>query len=257
MSRALFAALGAATLIAGTASAADLPTHRAPVAPYTAAPAFTWTGFYAGVNAGVALRDSKVTAVGTAGFTGNVPLTTGNTTRFAGGGQIGYNYQISSLVLGVEADLDYLAGKGFDASGAIPAGIAAGTFTVTGSRKPNYLGTVRGRVGYAFDRTLFYVTGGLAYGAVAGGGAGSATLGGNKYPFTSTSSDSAKLGYALGAGVEYAFTANWTGRVQYLYADLGRSKTTYATTVRGTAYSSVVNPRNQVSLITLGLNYKF
>jgi outer membrane immunogenic protein len=253
MTRTFFAALSAATIIAGAASAADLPTRHAPV-PYISAPLFTWTGLYAGVNAGLAIRDNSATVVGVAGFTTNGSLSSGTNTVFAGGGQIGYNYQLSSLVLGLEADLDYLGGKGLNGNSAMTdAANGAGTFTVTGSRKVNYLGTVRGRVGYAFDRTLFYVTGGLAYGAVSGGG--SATFAGA--PFTSTSSSSTKTGYALGAGVEYAFTSNWTGRIQYLYADLGRSKTTYVGTGAALGDTAVISPRNQVSLITLGLNYKF
>ena len=92
----------------------------------------------------------------------------------------------------------------------------------------NFLGTVRGRLGYAVDRALFYVTGGLAYGG--NGGSGSVTYypsGGGPYAYTSSGNNS-NVGYAVGGGLEYAFTPNWTARIEYLFVDRGNKNTTYS-----------------------------
>ena len=99
----------------------------------------------------------------------------------------------------------------------MPAGAATPYFVALHGNNDNFLGTVRGRLGYAVGRALFYVTGGLAYGGNTGGGSVTyyPTAGG---PFAYTSSgNNSNVGYAVGGGLEYAFTPNWSGRVEYLY----------------------------------------
>ena len=139
------AALG--LLAAGAASAADLPSRKGPVVAPVYVPAFTWTGFYVGANAGWGF--GNMDSVGVSGF--------GDLDGFVGGGQIGYNYQLGQIVLGLEADF-----QGAD----LKAGPSWAGLGIVGEGKTEWFGTVRGRVGYAFDRFLPYLTGGFAYGSV-------------------------------------------------------------------------------------------
>ncbi|MGO4704147.1 outer membrane protein, partial [Microvirga sp. 2MCAF38] len=138
------------------ALAADLPSRRAPAPIIPVIPAFTWTGFYVGVNAGFgwnSSNDDNVFVPGV-GFVGNG----GSNGGFVGGGQIGYNYQVGQFVIGAETDLQYadLGHRNND--------VFVGTFGFNNKSSDNYFGTVRVRAGYAFDRALIYATGGFAYG---------------------------------------------------------------------------------------------
>ena len=182
--------------LAGSAFAADLP-RRAPPPVFTPVPVFTWTGAYFGVNAGY-ITSTKDT-VNTAGvFPANTGVITGNRPGaltlpkdgFTGGGQVGYNYQFtpgSGVVVGIEADAAYT-----DLSRTRSfLGTAGGISTFRQSQ--DFLGTVRGRLGYAFDRTLVYATGGFAYGS----GSADRSFGGF------AGNDSFRTGYAVGGGIEY------------------------------------------------------
>ena len=117
----------------------------------------------------------------------------------------------------------------------------------------NYIGTVRGRVGYAVgDRFLPYITGGLAYGSVSSYGA-IATAG--VLPFgVGASQTNTRVGWTIGAGFEYAITNNFTFKTEYLYADLGRS-TLFSGTVLG--IPAYVGERTTAHIVRAGINYKF
>lgn len=218
MKKYLLASVAALGLVAaGAASAADLPSRKGPIAaPVYMPPAFTWTGFYVGANAGYGWGN-----VNTNGF-GQVSDLDG----FVGGGQIGYNYQMGQFVLGLEADL-----QGADLSSGNNLGLVG--------VKTEYFGTVRARVGVAFDRFMPYITGGWAYGNVK-----------TSIPGIGFSSDRTHTGgYAVGAGLEYAVTNNIIAGVEYLYVDLGdKSINTLVGTGKVGTDFSVVRAR---------LSYKF
>lgn len=222
----LLASVAALGLVAaGAASAADLPSRKGPVsAPIVYAPAFTWTGFYVGGNAGYGFGNIDSTNLG-------VLNSFSDPKGFVGGGQIGYNYQIGQIVLGAEADF-----QGAD----LRARVSNGGFTAT--NELNYFGTVRARVGYAFDRFLPYVTGGFAYGNVKTSLAG---------PGFAVRDDNTQYGYTLGGGLEYAITNNWTAKVEYLYVNLERER---INTPFGTTGAKV---GTDFSVVRAGLNYKF
>lgn len=181
----------AAALLIGASStaamAADLPSRKVAPAPYvTQAPIFTWTGLYVGLQAGYAWDRVSVDNTFAA-----VPL---NISRdgFVGGAHVGYLYQAGPAVFGLEGDVEGTTIKN--------SGLRA---------------SLRGRLGLAMDRTLFYVTGGGA-------------LANQNYtlfsPFTgfNTNASATKLGWTVGAGVEYAFAPNWSARVEYRYSDFGK-----------------------------------
>ena len=216
-----------ALAITSSAFAADLPRRTAPAAtPYLSpVPAFNWTGAYVGVNGG--FDYASFTKGGKAAF--------GSPSGGLVGGTIGYNYQINqNFVAGLEGDLDWTS----------LSGTRANAFSANSSSRSrlNSLFTLRGRVGYAADRALIYATGGYAGGNVK------STL----VDVTNgvTGSDSSyRSGYALGAGLEYAFTSNISAKAEYLYTALG-TKAMFPAPDR-------INPGVNVSAIRAGLNYRF
>lgn len=220
MKKLLLTGAAFASLLAGAAHAADLPRRSVPVAPapIAAIPVFTWTGFYVGVNAGYGfgVGDDRL-RIGDARVRFK-----DDREGFVGGGQAGFNYQMGMVVLGLETDLQYadLGERGrFRADGR----------TFRGREADDYFGTVRGRLGLAFDRFLVYGTGGLAYGDVG--------------PFGTDG-----IGYTVGGGVEYAFTNNLTAKVEGLYVNLDRDERLRGVRVRG---------EEEFGVVRAGLNYKF
>jgi outer membrane immunogenic protein len=191
----LLAATALTTAGLSAASAADLPVRTAPPAPvFAPVPLFTWTGFYGGVNAGWGWRNSDrdpvflAPGVGTPGLAGTLIFPGGDDGGFTGGGQIGYNYQIGSFVVGVETDIQWVDADQNQDVVFIQGPGFAGNFVpgIFNSNTPEWWGSVRGRLGVAFDRVLVYATGGLAY--------------------TDNST-----GWAVGGGVEWALPVNWLG----------------------------------------------
>ncbi len=205
MKRLLLAA-AAATLAGAPALAADMGRRAQPYYGPPPAQLFNWTGFYVGSNAGW----------GWGSALGADP------SGYLIGLQAGYNFQYASgLLAGIESDI---AISGIEGSGA------TGTFGL------DYLGTVRGRLGYAMDRYLAYGTAGLAYGR------GDVSIAG-------LSNEQTHVGYTVGAGVEAMIAPNITARLEYLYVDLGRE--TYTTTLGQTRAAFDAN------ILRTALNYKF
>jgi outer membrane immunogenic protein len=232
----LAAAATTGLLAASTAFAADLParTYTPPAPPVAAIPVFTWTGFYVGLNAGYGwnVNDSAVTVPGV----GLVDVTGDD--GFVGGGQVGYNYQFGSFVLGVEGDLQY-ADLGNERD------VTFGNSFVAGGGL-DWFGTVRARAGYAFDRALLYATGGFAF----GGGSGGDCLA-NGVPFTC--GDDTSTGWTLGGGLEYAVTNNFTVKLEGLYVNLDRASDD------APFDTGVLLNRDdyEFGVVRAGLNYKF
>ena len=250
----------ALSALAGSALAADLPYRRAAPAPaFVAVPVFTWTGFYVGANAGYGFAgDDNVSTVGlnaaARGYIASGVSAAGtklDKSGFVGGGQIGYNYQIGALVLGAEADIQYT-----DLSKTSNLAFPGSNFSSYRSSM-DYLGTVRGRIGYAMDRWMIYATGGLAYGDVYSrhfdGAAG--------VPLYVGARSGTETGYAVGAGVEYAMPAfNWGGsaatvKLEYLYYDLGSRNITSVSSTGAGYFNSRF--QNDGHIVRAGLNWKF
>jgi outer membrane immunogenic protein len=207
------------------ANAADLPQpYKAAPGGYIA-PAFSWTGFYVGINGGYGWGDADVSnSFGS--------FTTGKQNGWLIGGTLGYNYQTGNWVWGLEGDADYALIKG-NTSNTLACSSGTCKF------EDNWFATARGRIGYAFDRWLPYVTFGGAF------------AGTKVTPAGGSSSTDTAVGWTAGAGIEYAFLGSWSAKLEYLYADLG--KTTCGASVCG--ISTDIEPK--VNLVRLGINYRF
>ncbi len=284
----------AACLTATGALAADLPSRRAP--PVYAAPppipVFTWTGVYIGANAGYAFDDHTDYQIG-----GNTPVTAnaifagarpgGFQTRssgFTGGGEIGYNFELKSSFLGGLGGLGSSVGNGVGGifglgNGGLVGGLEAdaaytdlrsqGDYLGTTGLDTNFqsrldfLGTVRGRLGIAFDRLLIFGTGGFAYGGMRDATNLYNAAGANTY---TGYSDKIHTGVAYGGGIEYAIpTASFlnpfhssavTLKAEYLHYNLSNSNVTVNNNV-GTGQTYNENVRNNGNLVRGGINYKF
>jgi outer membrane immunogenic protein len=213
----------------GQSIAADLPQpapYPPPVyAPPPPPPPYSWTGFYLGGNAGYGFATGTL-AVG--GVTGLAPATLSG---FVGGGQIGANYQLGNIVLGIEGDFDGTSQK-----------ITYTTLGVAVTETIPWLATVRGRVGVAIDRLLIYTTGGVGFGDFTA----SAAIPG----IGSVSASKSSAALAVGGGIEVGITNNISARVEYLYLDTGNVP---LTTIAGTSVAG----RIQDNLARAGVNYKF
>ncbi|BCP51658.1 membrane protein [Kaistia sp. 32K] len=210
--RHLLLASAAFLALANVASAADISINEpAPVAP--AAPAtFDWNGFYAGVHGGFGWGRGTKDADFLDSVSGGLF-----------GVQAGYNYQVNPWLVGFETDIAYSGLS--DNAGDVALDL-------------NWLGSTTARIGFTYDKWLFYGKGGIAYGDVEAKVAG-------------VGSDSKwAVGWTAGAGVEYGFTPNLTGRLEYDYVDLGSK-----TVLDGTPAQADVGITSNA--VKAGLNYKF
>ncbi|BAT57583.1 hypothetical protein GJW-30_1_00089 [Variibacter gotjawalensis] len=218
-----FAAALFATTALTSAHAADLgrPVYKAPVVveQYT-----TWNGFYIGGNAGYGW--GRATA-----FDGGVNIGRVDVEGFTGGGQIGFNWHLApNWVFGIEADVQ---GSNIGERETI-AGLTARTDL-------DIWGTARGRLGYAAGPTLWYATGGFAWGRN--------TIGVDT-PLLTLEQTKTHTGWTVGGGLEYAFAPNWSAKVEYLYVDLGRERY-LETLIDG------VSANLKFHTVRFGVNYRF
>ncbi len=205
MTNKTIAAVAVATMTAaGSAAAADLPRGPAPYYPLPSS-IYNWTGPYAGLNIGYEWGKVTNSSIEPSGV--------------AGGGQVGYNWQIGQFVFGGETDIQI--------SGADD------TFAPYKFSNP-WFGTLRGRAGFAINNVLLYGTAGLAYGEIKG-------------EFFGIDENKTHIGWTAGAGLEFGFATSWSAKVEYLYMDLGNR-----------AYSITgVDNGLHTNYLRLGVNYHF
>jgi len=187
-------------------------------APAVFAPGYSWTGFYLGINGGASLGRSDWS-----GFGSNT-----NGTGGVIGFTAGYNWQSGPWVFGLEGDIDWADVKGSFTNSTCPTGCET---------KNTWLGTGRGRLGYAFDRVMPYITGGAAFGDVKATQAGIGSV------------SNTNVGWTAGAGVEWAAISNWTAKIEYLYVDLGNASCASCLPVSNVDF--------RTHLVRAGLNFRF
>jgi outer membrane immunogenic protein len=218
----LFLACVGVVAMAGAAAAADLPRPAARAYPPAPAyvPAYTWSGFYIGINGGGGWGRSAWDTAGGFNVSGGMV-----------GGTVGYNYQVGQAVFGVEGDIDWADVNGTVTNAACPFGCKTTN---------TWLSTARGRLGYAAGRFMPFVTGGAAFGDIRSsipGFAGNTTT---------------NVGWTVGGGIEFALAGNWTAKAEYLYVDLGNASCGLSCGV-----ASVNNVSFHENVGRAGINYRF
>jgi outer membrane immunogenic protein len=255
--------LGALLPVSG-ANAADL-SYPVKAPPVVVIPVFSWTGFYLGANFGYGGDKFKYPfsayadeyddeeLIDSADLTGEFKL---NSSGFFGGGQIGYNYQFDNgWVAGIETDFQWSGIKGelsgnasldFNDVNVLDADFSAGS-------EVEWFGTIRGRLGYAWDKVFLYGTGGAAYGKVKS----HYSINIDDFSAGDSVSDT-QWGWTVGAGLEYAITDHWTFKTEYLYVDLG-SQTLFddGGSFRDIQAGAKIDVETQFHTIKAGLNYKW
>jgi len=188
-------------------------------------------------------------------------INSNNSAGFTGGVTAGYNWQMgSSFVMGVEGDLNYID-RNNGGSVAVPAVIPGGTgtyFLVNRGNQNNFFGTLRARLGFSFDRALIYATGGLAFGGsggdtnatyfTTGGPVGGVVINGG-------TNNNNNVGWALGAGAEYAFSNAWSVKLEYLHVDMGSHNRTFYQPA--TTNFITINSDNKFDVVRAGVNFRF
>ena len=288
---------GAAALASTAALAADLPRRAEPPPVFTPVPVFTWTGFYAGLHTGYAFTDNP--NIRTVGNQAGTALNVANNYRPASlksevdgfskiGGGFGYNLQFtpgSGFVVGAAFDItwtDLEKNTGFVGApnpvlvGGVPTALPATPNASVYTQSLNYLGTVNGKIGYAFDRFLVYGTGGLAFGDVEYGASFYGTITqGLPLQFQGGYRRQFETGYNYGGGIEYAIPtesflnyfafgrllgikSDVTLKAEYIRYDLGGSNIVVPGVLAGNAGLSYTSSfKTEGSLVRAGFNYKF
>jgi outer membrane immunogenic protein len=249
----------AATLAAvSTSFAADIakPVYKAPP---VVVPVYNWTGFYIGGNAGYAWSDVNTSwlnisnpAADTAAAIAARQLVGTNSyglDGFTGGFQAGINWQVGAWVFGIEGDINYFKQSAGIVGVPLPGLVAANTLSQAVELHNLY--TVRGRIGYAWDRTLLYFTGGWAASNID-------VADSSTYPASFMGTTGSKLlsGWTVGGGIEWALGNNWSVKAEYLYADLGDYQTV-ACNSAVTSHCYSFNHDATIQVVRAGLNYKF
>lgn len=240
------------------ASAADLPMKAAPMV--VPAP-FTWTGFYVGghVGSGWGTTESTLNSLTVGGVpfipspgVAAVPGVSASRNGFIGGVQAGYNWQTASpLVLGIEGDFSWS-----DVKGTAPC--VAGIFPLTQcSAKDKWIADITGRVGVTVDHALLYVKGGVAWQNTDYTIASTTVFPAPTFAFAASNTHTGGL---LGVGVEYAFMAHWSAKVEYDYMDFGTHHLTAASTISapiGAPATGTASVTDRLHIIKAGFNYRF
>jgi opacity protein-like surface antigen len=237
---------------------APTPTRlvRKPPKYTSVASSYNWTGFYLGGFAGADGGNGRI------GFDPNGTVNP-RVAGFLGGGQVGYNYQMGTWLLGVEGDGGWTNARGSKACAPLSAsslGVSAPLFNMTCNAQANWIATTTGRFGYILeDRYLFYVKGGAAwiqesfsatcnFGQLVNQACTNTT--GQAAPFNGSTSSDTRVGWTVGFGVEFGLTSNWSAKAEYDFAGFDRHNLPVSD-------GGVVSVGMNVSQVKIGLNYRF
>jgi outer membrane immunogenic protein len=260
------------------AIAADLPVKARP-APVIAE-VWNWNGFYIGINGGYSWGRSRTTVdyfslpTGAAIVppAGSVTSNDFNLKGGIAGGQAGYNWQSGSWLLGLEADLQWSGERG---SGAflcsatlvggpcvpgltfLPAGVVGSALSM--DQSIDWFGTFRARAGVLVaPSVVLYATGGLAYGSIKTSGVLASVTPAGAAVSAAFSNSKLNAGWTIGAGIEGHLGGNWTGKLEYLYMDLGTVNNTVSVlTVATTGIGANISSRVTDNIFRAGINYHF
>jgi outer membrane immunogenic protein len=254
MKKALLVGVGLAALGIGSASAADMAAR----APYTKAPVmpvavYNWGGFYIGANGGWASSHNCWDLINFNGIAGG-PVGEGchNATGGVAGGQIGYRWQMTNWVFGLEAQGDWADLKGSNTS-------AVSTFNrapVSNQSKIDAIGLFTGQIGYAWNNVLWYGKGGAAVTNSKYSGITQVTAGGVPAGTTFDSASETRWGGVIGTGIEFGFAPGWSVAFEYDHLFMGSRDTTFPATAVA-PQSRIDTIKQDVDMATVRFNYTF
>jgi outer membrane immunogenic protein len=243
--------------------AADMPISGPPagVPPFVAPPQ-TWSGYYLGVNGGYGLGTSNWSDVNNPAATSTGDF---NVSGALAGGTFGLNWQLDSVVLGIESDFDWSGVRGSitpaNSFCNLPVSLTgAGEVGLTCETRTGWLGTARLRAGYAFDRVLLYGTAGAAFGEVQAALTGTGLAG--TPPATGPFQSTVQFGWTVGGGVEVAFSEGWSAKLEYLFVNLGSAPCNIQASCGIDAISLTgITPANDRvtfldNVVRVGINYR-
>jgi outer membrane immunogenic protein len=243
---------GLLVVSANSAMAADFPPNRPNYSAVAPAGPYDWSGFYLGVHAGYGRSDNEFNLVDA-----TVPLFAAATSSLSpkssgllGGIQGGANHQFGNWLFGMEADVSMIDGT--SAAEDPVGGSLAGVFLGSVQSEINWLATFTSRLGYAVDRSLIYIKGGVAAGAFEE----SFTLHNTMF-FLHDTLNNTRMGWTVGAGLEYALFANWSVKVEYNYLDFGTKTETFSFSAGGENVGVNQDIEHRLHLVKAGFNYKF
>jgi outer membrane immunogenic protein len=247
----LLASVGAIALTGSAAFAADLPSRAPPPVYLPPPPIFTWTGIYIGGQVGYAwgngnFNDTVVDPITGTVITGSVG---GTPNGVIGGAHVGFNLQFSQWVIGLEGTVD---GTSLSNTAVAFFPVAFGGSTLTAHTTADVQGSIRGRLGFAWDRVLIYGTGGVAF----GGFNTDVSIAAPNVPFfASANRSNTRVGWTAGGGVEYAVTNNWSIRAEYRFSDFGTIRDGLGLPSGGRFFNE--HRRLQENQVQAGFSYKF
>ena len=227
-----------ASVVSLSALAADLPARMEPAAPVAYVPAFSWTGFYLGGALGWIGTNPDYTTGAVMLGARFIVSSSSSKDGLSYGILSGYNYQVGQLVLGVEGDFTgWTVGK-------VRYTAITGDFLTAHSK---WGGSIRGRLGYAADRALFYLTGGAAF-----------ISNETSIPTTGISigGDGTRVGWTVGAGLDYAFTNNWFTGIEYRYSQYETKTFVYPIPILNLGLVGFKQDLNS-NQVTARIGYKF
>ncbi len=247
MKRTLLVGMGLAAMGIAPALAADFPAYRYTKAPPIVAPAYSWAGFYLGLNGGGASSHNCWDYTGISISGTFFPASPGvrnchDATGGLVGGQIGYRWQASNWVFGLEAQGDWANLKGSNVSSELGG-------TTTNQTKIDAIGLFTGQIGYAWNNVLWYAKGGAAmthdnYNGIS-----------NVTGLVFDRASETRWGGAVGTGVEIAFAPGWSVGVEYDHLFMGSGNVNLAFVSAPIIRSESI--KQDVDMATVRINYTF
>jgi outer membrane immunogenic protein len=217
------------------------PVHKAPIykAPRSVPVVDNWSGWYFGGHLGGGWTHNNFSdPTGTLASTGTVVGARGS--GFLGGPQLGYNWQVTNWVFGIQGDISFTRMNAQTTAPSIPTTFMA--------NETKWISTLTGRVGFASDRMLWYAKGGEAwvrnnYSAID-----------SVFTTPNATAQATRSGYVVGGGWEYAFAPSWSTFIEYDYIGLSTKTLTITDPVLG---SSPFDTKQNIQMVKAGVNYKF
>jgi outer membrane immunogenic protein len=254
MGKAAIGFAAVAAMIGTPVLAADMAVKAPPMLP---PPVFSWTGFYAGAEIGGGWATQQTTIVtqpsATPAFPPGDVLNPINLSGALGGLYGGYNYQVNQVVFGIDGDYTWanLSGTGSDISPVPGNGDVANHWD-----RMNWVATVAGRLGYAYNNWLFFAKGGWAWAGFDGFTTTSSPAG---VLLNSSTTSSTRNGWTVGTGAEWGFAAHWSAKLEYDYVGFNTSAT--AITETSAATGAVTFPTrsttSHLNMVKAGVAYRF